>query len=468
MKNGKEKFKTKNFHFLVARPVVKSVGFILLGVVFTFSFFIFNSILTSAQLTPTEERETLEKELKDLEDKIAQYENDITKTQQEKKTLQNQIYILKTKIEKLNLQIQQSNTMIKDVSLQVKDTESSIEKTSLKIEDSKSNLADILKLIYQEDQKSLIEILLSDAQISDFFNNLVALEDLNSKSRELLLNIKGLKINLEGQKQSLDEEKEDLERIAKMQTLQRAESMTTQKEQTKLLEQTRGKESEYQKLLTASQKKAAEIRARIFELIGVPEAPTFGEALDIAKYVETITGVRPAFLLAVLQQESAIGKNVGQCYLVNQNTGEGVRVSGGATALRTMHPFRDVPHFLNITRELGRDPFKTLVSCPMSFGWGGAMGPAQFIPSTWVLYKDKVKAIAGSADPWNIKDSFLAAGLYLTDYGAAKKTRDAEWRAAMIYFSGTTNSKYSFYGNSVLSKADTIEGWIQDIEKANQ
>ncbi|GAH47901.1 unnamed protein product, partial [marine sediment metagenome] len=57
---------------------------------------------------------------------------------------------------------------------------------------------------------------------------------------------------------------------------------------------------------------AAEIRARIFELIGVPKAPTFGEALDIAKYVEGITGARPAFLLAILQQESAIGKNVGQ------------------------------------------------------------------------------------------------------------------------------------------------------------
>ena len=113
----------------------------------------------------------------------------------------------------MNLQIQQRNTMIKDISLQVKDTESSIEKTSLKIEDSKSNLADILKLIYQEDQKSLIEILLSDAQISDFFNNLVALEDLNSKSRELLLNIKGLKINLEGQKQSLDEEKEFIRKL---------------------------------------------------------------------------------------------------------------------------------------------------------------------------------------------------------------------------------------------------------------
>lgn len=473
MKNKKLKLKTSSKKSFSLNCHSKFISKILGSfIVFTISFLVFSFIwpnfLGFAQLSPEEERQVLEKELKELEEKIAQYETDVTKTQQEKKTLQNQIYILKNKIQKLNLQIQQSNLMIKDVSLQVKDTEKSIENTSLKIEDSKEKLTDILSLIYEQDQKSGVEILLSGDSLSDFFNNLMALGNLNVKSEEMLQNIKSLKINLEDQKQSLDEEKEDLERITKIQTLQREESMATQKEQEKLLETTKGKESEYQKLLSATQKRAAEIKARLFELAGVPEAPTFGEALDIAKYVEGITGVRPAFLLAVLEQESAIGQNVGQCYLANTNTGAGVKANGsGQTVPRTMHPTRDVPHFLNITQELGRDPFKTLVSCPMSFGWGGAMGPAQFIPSTWVLYKDRVKSIIGSADPWSIKDSFLAAGLYLADYGAAKKTRDAEWRAAMIYFSGSTNSRYSFYGNSVLSRADRIESWIQDIEKAN-
>lgn len=424
------------------------------------------SFLIFAQLTPQEEKAQLEKELKELEEKIVQYEEDITKTQQEKKTLQNQVYILKKKIEKLNLQIQQSNVMIKDVGFQIKDTEKSIEKTSLATEDSRRELAKILRTIYEEDQKSLIEILLSENDLSDFFNNLIALEDLNNKSQELLENIKSLKTDLENQKQALDDEKEDLERMLKIQVLQKEESAATKKEQEKLLEVTKGKESEYQKILTTTKQKAAEIRARIFELIGVPKAPTFGEALEVAKYVEKITGVRPAFLLAVIEQESALGKNVGQCYLVNPKTGQGVTANGNKVA-RVMSPTRDVPHFLSITQELGRDPYKTLVSCPMSFGWGGAMGPGQFIPSTWVLYRDRVKAITGKpADPWDIRDSFLAAGLYLADYGATAQTKNAEWKAAMIYFSGTTNQKYKFYGNSVLNRTERIEDWIQDIEKA--
>jgi len=419
-----------------------------------------------SQLSPEQERQILENELKELEAKIAQYDEDLTKTQQEKNTLQNKVSILKNKIQKLNLQIQQSNLIIKDMSLQIEDTEKSIKNTSLKIEDYRGRLADILRMIYEEDQKSGVEIMLSSDDLSDFFNNLTALENLNIKSKEMLESIKDLKINLEGQKQSLDGEKEDLERITKIQTLQREQSLATKNEQEKLLEKTKGKESEYQKILLQTKQRAAEIRSRIFELTGVPEAPTFGEALDVARYVEGITGVRPAFLLAILQQESAIGKNVGQCYLKNTATGEGIRINTGQKLSKVMSPKRDVPPFLIITKDLGRDSLLTQVSCPMSFGWGGAMGPAQFIPSTWTLYKDRLEGIIGkAADPWNIKDAFLAAGLYLSDYGAKSKTKDGEWKAAMIYFSGsTTNPAFYFYANSVLRIADGFEKDIAVLE----
>jgi membrane-bound lytic murein transglycosylase B len=179
-----------------------------------------------------------------------------------------------------------------------------------------------------------------------------------------------------------------------------------------------------------------------------------------------MTGVRPAFLLAVLTQESNIGRNVGQCYLKDPNTGSGIVAKTGKVISRVMKPSRDVPHFLTICKETGRNPYNTLVSCPMSFGYGGAMGPAQFIPSTWVMYKDRVRAITGkAADPWNIRDAFLAAGLLLRDAGAARQTYNAEWRAAMVYFSGSTNPKYSFYGNAVMSITRQYEEDIAQLER---
>ncbi|MDD2731718.1 MAG: lytic murein transglycosylase [Candidatus Pacebacteria bacterium] len=394
---------------------------------------------------------------------------DITKTQAEKNTLQNKIYTINSKIKNLNYQISQSNLIIKDLGYQVKDTQDSITNTSLKIEDSKEKLKKILRTIYEEDQKPVIEILLSGKDLSDFFDNLVALELLNSKNKNLLQDIKILKLNLENQKISLDSEKDDLERTVKIQTLQRDENSKTKKEQEYYLNIT---EQEYNKQIQQKKEadqKAASIRARIFELIGVSKAPTFAEALEIAKYAESVTGIRPAFLLAILTQESNIGKNVGQCYVKNFSTGEGIRISGSGTLIKVMSPTRDVSYFLSITKELGRDPANTPVSCPLSYGWGGAMGPAQFIPSTWVNYRDRVKAITGKpADPWGIKDAFLASALHLTDYGAAKRTTTGEWNSAMIYFSGTTQrtkyNGYGFYGDSVMNIAKRYEEDIKAIE----
>jgi len=414
-------------------------------------------------LAPTDCRKLLEKCEKYYQEQSEEIEKDLSKTEAEKKTLENKIYTLDKKIKNLDYQIYQSNLIIKDLGLQIKDTTTSIEKTSLKIEDSRAKLANILRSIYEEEQKPFIEILLAENNLSDFFDNLAALERLNSKSKELLQNIKALKISLEDQKQSLDEEKDDLERMVEIQALQKKESSQIKSEQEYYLKIT---EKEYQKYLREKEeveKNAAEIRARIFELIGVPKAPTFGEAYEIAKQVEAITGVRPAFLLAVLTQESNIGKNIGQCYLKDPVTGQGEVISTGRKISKVMKPTRDVQPFLEITKELGRDPFATPVSCPMSFGWGGAMGPAQFIPSTWQIYRQRLKDITGRpGDPWNIKDAFLAAALYLSDYGAKSQTYKGEWRAAMIYFSGSVNLKYRFYGDSVMAITRQYE---KDIEK---
>ncbi|PIZ87905.1 MAG: hypothetical protein COX91_03040 [Candidatus Nealsonbacteria bacterium CG_4_10_14_0_2_um_filter_39_15] len=365
--------------------------------------------------------------------------------------------------------------MIGDLGLQITDTQTSIDETSLKIEESKDKLSSLLRSIYEEDQRSLVEILLAEPDLSSFFDNLVALEALNKKNQELLANIKSLKSYLEGQKQTLDTEKQDLERLVTIQTLQKQESETTQKDKDYYLQLT---ETQYQKYLQEKgevEKKAVEVRARIFELIGVPEAPTFGEAYEIAKSVERITGVRPALLLAVLTQESNIGKNVGQCYLTNLKTGAGVNIRMGAAVNNVMKPMGlngrrgDVDDFLKITAELGRKWNETPVSCPIPSvgGYGGAMGPAQFIPTTWMIYKDKIAKITGqAANPWSIKDSFLAAALYLADYGAAKQIYNAEWKAAMIYFSGTTNTRYRFYGDSVMAIATNYAKDIETLEKA--
>jgi membrane-bound lytic murein transglycosylase B len=412
--------------------------------------------------TPSEEREALEEELRQLEEEIKYYEQEIEQTAEEKETLENRIYILKKTIQKLDTQIYQSNIIINNLEVEIDDTQESIVDTTLEIEKAKDRLSLILRTVNEEDQRPLLGILLSEG-FSEFFENLASLEALNTDNQKLLEDIKSLKAYLENQKIELDEEKTSMERQVAIQTLQRQESTQTKAEQDYLLDLT---EAEYQRYLSGKEetvKKAQEIRSRIFELIGVPEAPTCGEAVEIAQYVESMTGVRASFLLAILYQESNIGKNVGQCYLRDTKTGNGVRVNGTAIS-QVMKPTRDVQPFLTITQELGRDWQNTPVSCPIASvgGYGGAMGPAQFIPSTWMIFKDRIADLKGSAaDPWNIRDAFLASAVYLGDVGAKKQTYEYEWCAALSYFSGSCSLanqiRYEFYGDSVMYWADKFE-----------
>lgn len=455
---------------------IKPVAAVSIGVfcvVFGFLFILSGKNLTAAVVSTTGNLETADdcvtKEecqnlLNQYEKLLTQYESDIQKTQGQKDSLKKQIQLLKQKEQALTVQIKQSNAVISDLSLQISDTEKSIAQTQKKIKRQQNNLAQILRAINDEDQRPLIEILLSEASLSTFFDDLVYLQNLNDQTAQILQDVKNLKANLEDQQAGLEADKNEMENTVKMQILQKQQHEANQVQQEKTLKLT---ESQYQQQVT--QKKATEqeiqkIRNKIFQLAGLSadqETLTFGEAVTLAKSTAALVGIRPAFLLAVLTQESNIGQNVGQCYLKNKTTGSGVKITTGATMAKVMNPTRDVPPFLTITSAVGRDPLATRVSCPMSYGWGGAMGPAQFIPSTWVQYQNRITAITGRpADPWNNNDAFLAAALYLSDYGAKSKTYDGEWKAAMIYFSGSTNTKYRFYGDNVIA---IEKGYERDI-----
>ena len=392
-----------------------------------------------------------------------QYDTDIARTSTEKKTLQNQIYSLKTKIGSLAVQIKQSNAMIGDFKLQIQDTESSIEQTGNKITDSQKYLAAIIREIDEQDRTPLLQTMVTEPKLSVFFDNLVYLENLNDKSNQILQNIKGLKTSLEDQKSGLETEKGNLEKATELKLLQKQAHEQTSSEYNKTLAVKNAELAQTTEAKKLTAQVIAKIKARLFALAGVADtdAPNFEQAYAYAKSAAAQTGVRPAFILAILTQESNIGKNVGQCYLQNDTTGAGININSGAYVANVMKPSRDVAPFLAITAALGKDGHATRVSCPMSFGYGGAMGPGQFIPSTWNLYAPRLQAMLGRpGNPWNISDAFLATALYVSDYGATSQTYNGEWKAAMIYFAGTVNVKYRFYGDNVMA---ITQGYADDI-----
>jgi len=410
--------------------------------------------------TNNEERAELEAELEELEEQIGEYEDTIAEYRKQGTSLQGEINALQAKIDKINLQIRAINLSLTQLNGEISNTTSRIGQVEDDIDKSKEALSALLRKTYVEDRRGLIEVLLSNPSLSEFFgsvNDLLAVQD---SLRVAVEEFAELRDELIDQKELLALEREDVVALKEYQERQRGDVALARNEKDTLLEITKGKESEYQVLLLETQKTAAEIRSRIFELIGGGEM-TFEEAYDFAKFAEQATGVRAALILAVLDRESALGSNVGQC-----KYDKNPYYPDRATNKTTMHPTRDIPHFLNITNELGFDPDSTLVSCPIPSdgAYGGAMGPAQFIPSTWVLYADAVGDVTGSdpASPWRNGDAFVATGLLLKDNGAGSD----ELLAAARYYCGW-NVRYvctNVYGRNVI---DTATRFQQDINVLN-
>ena len=70
-----------------------------------------------------------------------------------------------------------------------------------------------------------------------------------------------------------------------------------------MLSASKSVEKTYEQVLAEKRQQAAAIRSALFRLrdsTGI----TFGEALDYAIKASKLTGVRPAFILAILKQES--------------------------------------------------------------------------------------------------------------------------------------------------------------------
>jgi peptidoglycan hydrolase CwlO-like protein len=416
-----------------------------------------------AQQADTEARQQLEKDLQAIETQIADLEKQITVTKGEKQTLANKIKQLKSEGDKLRLEIKATNVKINDLEVKLDKTGKAIGANKSKIAHLRIELAQLLRTMQQKDEDLFLLHILAEGGLNEAFTEATNYARLSTSINDLVQQSKNTQKELGRQQDTYENQQDDAEKLLSLAQIQQGALGGKLQEQNQLLEQTKGLESTYQNLLQDSKKHAAEIKARIYELLGGGAQINFGQAVVIAQATSKQTGVSPAFLLAILTQESNLGKNVGTCNRPGDPPEKGWRV--------IMKPTRDQEPFLKITTELGRDPDVTPVSCPMKnkdgsqLGWGGGMGPAQFIPSTWIGYKDKVSSMTGKspADPWDIRDAFMAAALLLKNNGA-DGTRDGEWKAAMRYFSGGTDVRYRFYGDNVMAQADKYKKDIEDLE----
>ncbi len=406
----------------------------------------------------------LETDLTGCEAEESQAQSALTQAQSQSQSLQSNINVLTAQIKVAQLNIQAKNLLIASLGKQISDKQQTVLSLTAQINQGKATLAELIRKTDELDQVSLAEILLSDDTLTQALSDYDSFSSLNSALQSTAAELTDEQTQTQNAEDALTAQQNQQEDA--LATIQQDEATVKQAQaaKTQLLTVSKGNEAAYTKIVAQKAANAASIKAALFALAGGSQAIQFGQALAYAQIASSKTGVAPAFLLAILTQETNLGANVGQCYVTNFNTGTGISLKTGSAVSKVMSPTRDTTPFRTITAALGLDPLKQVVSCPQSVGWGGAMGPAQFIPSTWTLLENRIAGAlsepVANVNPWNPQDAFMASALYLSDLGAGAGTYSSEKTAACKYYSGkpcgyVTGS--TAYGNSVLALMNSIQ-----------
>lgn len=404
-------------------------------------------------------------QIEELRRQIAEFQAQADTFGVQSKTLEREVAKLNNQISQITLEVKSLATSIDRTTLELEQTSETIRSTEERLILYEKTLAQYVKATNATDKETLPTILLSHTSLSDFFNYTYAIEKGQERFSSLLQELKLTKQSLDSHQEELQEKKSELAKLKALQELQQRQLAGAKQEKTVVLRDTKGQESKFQELVKKRTQDLKKLQEQITYLN--QSGITVQDAVKYAQLAALGAGIRPAFLLALLETESRLGLNVGsgnwqddmvQCYLRLA----GIAKTQERKAFYQKRAASEESAFLAITRELGVDPNSVKVSREPSYGCGGAMGPAQFIPTTWLGYASAVKTQTGRsiANPWNTEDAFTAAAIKLARGGAAKQTRSGELAAAKAYISGNPNCTQAIcnsYSSTILKKADAIE-----------
>lgn len=361
-------------------------------------------------------------------DKSENIQDKIDKETKAKNVLQQNLTSVQKSLLLTEQSLNETQKNIEDNQTEIERQNKQIELLNQKNELFESALSSTLRSFYlnQQGKPTFLEILDRESNKKGFMSDENDLNILQSQVIELMDEIKENKEVIQKEKDEVEEKKKKQEDLLALQKDQQ-QTLVSQKKQVQV--------EIYTKEATISElnAKLSEVESDLSNLLGKSvEANDIVEAVEIASKK---TGVRKAFLFGELIQETNLGSYTGGCTYKNAN----------------MHSY-DIPVFKRIMSDLGYKLDKKKVSCGGKGYSGGAMGVAQFIPTTWAGYEAKIKKYTGHSpvDPWNITDGVMAMAIKLANDGATSK--DGEFDAARRYYCGSNISRSSCinYANKVL------------------
>lgn len=262
------------------RHIYKQIGgMILIGAIASFCILAvtIQSVVAEVDLNSGFENDesvrSLKERIKEKQDKIdalknatEEYKERIEEQRGQAVTLENELGILDNIITKVELDIKTTQTRIDALKLEIESITYQIEKQEKQIETDKQRLIEYIRLIYKNDQRSYLEILILNDSFSEFFSQLNYMEELQAELKNSVDRLKLLKETLEVNRADMERNQADLEQLK----LELDDQKTKLKEELKakeiLLVETKNNEELFQRLLVQTRQQQNEIDADILNI----------------------------------------------------------------------------------------------------------------------------------------------------------------------------------------------------------
>lgn len=403
-----------------------------------------------------EARTNLQKELtrvQELRESQSEVDKEVRTIEQELDYLQNEITTSEKEIESTNFQIGQ-------VQEELGSTRDYIAQLESTIQSQKQLMKEYIHQLYVKPRVSLIRILLSNERLSDVVGSVEQTSAMQNSITETIQLIEAKEQEIVREKQHLFDKEEELLSLRKLQEDQQSLLETTREEKEIVLAETQGEQEKYQELLLESITNSNSLLSRIRTLGGGSEggAISLEEAYSLATINAARFGnkIRPEFLVGVMTVESGLGRNVGRFFYKDSLSGCAARPGNGTR----INFAREEAAFEQIVSRLGLPVTQPVSGCPFPqyVGTGGAMGPAQVMPTTWLAYEPRLRELKGGRDvnPWAMEDAMLAMTMVLLgkvgDQDIAGNAA-LERQAAMCYLGGC---RHGFYADRVMNEAARV------------
>lgn len=345
----------------------------------------------------------------------------IQKTQEQIDKEKKELEKSQSELQVTQSQIQTTAGLLNKTQSEIKRKEAEVDNLDKRIGLNKNILEEYVREMFISSQSDqMIGLAVSDKLVSEYWADFDQMVSVKQRVLEIMDEINRDKERISKAKEELAEKKEEHEELL----------VYKQSEKNEIVEDI----SEAKLTISQLQAKLNKLRSTLSSFLG--KSFDMDDVISAVKSAQSKTGVRKEFLFAVLDKETDLGRFTGGCTYKNSKMGD-----------------RNEAIFKDVCDGLGYDYKKMKVSCPLSYGIGGAMGVAQFMPTTWAGWSSKISAVTGNkpANPWKLEDGIMGMALKLKAGGAGSKS--GEYKAAAMYYCGGnwTRAVCKAYASTVIS-----------------